>query len=843
MRRSMLSTLFASAIFLTAPASPAFSAEIARLDATNWSKLAPRGKEVDAIYGDVVLKNDHITAVVAFPTPTRHANLTVKNVGAALIDLTTNRPSNDQLSAYYPLAARYAFSPKSLRVTADGQPAHHLPAQGKTVSVSFTAPAGNGKPAAQVTYTLRDGDAYITVTSTLTNELDKPIHVTLSDSIRADKTFVTGVDSKTHLYWAFDEWFRQGYGIVVDGRQPVKMARGTIELHDGDGNVRAAIEAKGKLRVVRRVFPASNLFQVRRLARLLARQPVDTVTILVKDPNGPVANAKVTAHTGKQVYAWGRTRRDGQMLAPLPPGKYTLEVEALGRPKVQIERTVGGEKPQAVAIEMQPCGYAKVTVTDGKGQPIPAKIAFHGQGGTPTPFFGPDSRTARIHNLCYTPNGKVRTELAPGKYEVVISHGPEYDAAFEQIEVRPSETAEIQVSLRRVVDSTGRISTDFHSHSSPSGDNTTSQRGRVLNLLCEHIEFAPCTEHNRISSYVPHLRALKASHLMATCPGIELTGQLLPVNHQNAFPLVYRPHRQDGGGPQVDTDPVVQIRRLAMWDNNAEKLVQTNHPDLQQIYGDRDLDGKPDGGFREMLEVMDVVEVHPPADILRDVKAPKTGRGDRRALHRWLQLLNLGYRIPGVVNTDAHYTFHGSGWLRNFVACSTDDPAQIDPMEIVATSKKGDIIMSTGPYMSVEAVAGDNGKVKATPGGDLKAPGGKVRLRVRVQCANWLDVNRVQVFINGRAAPKLNFTRRAGSAGFGDGVVKFEAEIPVELEGDAHLIVAAAGEGLNMVKVMGPQYGKNIPIAVSNPIFVDVDGGGFRPNGDLLGIPLIGADR
>jgi hypothetical protein len=29
-----------------------------------------------------------------------------------------------------------------------------------------------------------------------------------------------------------------------------------------------------------------------------------------------------------------------------------------------------------------------------------------------------------------------------------------------------------------------------------------------------------------------------------------------------------------------------------------------------------------------------------------------------------------------------------------------------------------------------------------------------------------------------------------------------------------------------------------MPFAVSNPIFVDVDGGGFKPNGDDLGVPF-----
>ena len=54
-------------------------------------------------------------------------------------------------------------------------------------------------------------------------------------------------------------------------------------------------------------------------------------------------------------------------------------------------------------------------------------------------------------------------------------------------------------------------------------------------------------------------------HLMATCSGIELTGLPLPLNHQNAFPLIFKPHLQDGGGPTNDEDPETQIERLALW--------------------------------------------------------------------------------------------------------------------------------------------------------------------------------------------------------------------------------------------------------------------------------------
>lgn len=68
-----------------------------------------QGKEVDWIYGDYLMENDRISLVIAAPLPTRDANLTVRNIGASILDLTLKNPSNDQLSAYIPAAGRYLF--------------------------------------------------------------------------------------------------------------------------------------------------------------------------------------------------------------------------------------------------------------------------------------------------------------------------------------------------------------------------------------------------------------------------------------------------------------------------------------------------------------------------------------------------------------------------------------------------------------------------------------------------------------------------------------------------------------------------------------------------------------
>lgn len=836
-------------VLLATIATEATCVELLQLNEDNYADIAPQGKEVDWIYGDFVLRNSRTLAVIAQPRPERNANMTVRGVAGCLIDLTSRDEPNDQLSAYFPAGGYFVFEggkkvAKSMPPVLpyrSTQPREHL-------GLIFL-----GKPNPRVqdveqleglecelTYWLCDDVPVIGIDTRIVNTGDETRRLKLFDVVRADRDFESGADPSLNLFHTADYWWRQAYGTVAMQRKITleQQARNlAVHFQDDQQNDQVELAPQASVQWSRYLLHAPDSLGIRAIACQLQGTATHPVSFQIADADGVVAGAKVTIKEGNVELGKLSSDKRGIARVELPSGSYTALVEGLGRAEKSHPFEVSSAA-STQAISLPTTGYIHVRVRDENDQPIACKVAFEAASRDDNPFFGPDTFVWEVHNLIYSEDGSFRHAVPPGNYNLLISHGPEYDAVIRPILLKAGKANELYVeaTLRRTVDSRGWISADFHSHSSPSGDNTCSQLGRVLNLLAEHIEFAPCTEHNRISTYVPHLQRLGAVDRMATCSGIELTGNVLPVNHQNAFPLVEFPNQQDGGAPQTSDDPVEQIERLRNWDDQRDKVVQENHPNIPRILCDANEDGVADEGFRGMFPFMDLIEVHPPALILSPPEPSTSENPFGNPSVHWLQLLNLGYRIYGAVNTDAHFTFHGSGFLRNFVRCDTDNPREITVENMIKSCHRGNIVMSNGPFL--EVIASTNQNQTAHPGEDLTVQDGKVRLFVKVQCANWLDVNRVQVLLNGRADKKLDLRRREHQARFRNGVTKFEETLDLELTQDTHVIVVAIGEGLALGPVVGPDHASDTPVAVSNPIFVDVDGNGFQPNGDLLDIPL-----
>ncbi len=829
--------------------SPGRTAELTRLNEKTWDAFVPQGKEVDSIYGDFVLRNDRLICVVANPVAGRNANMTVHNVGGCVIDLTRRDRQSDQLSCYYPgagkLALRFAEAGSQSeqgdrQTTEDADQANR---KGHAVFLSVKSSGGKGELPVEVTYTLQDGWDHVLVESVFSNDGQQPRKIQLTDSIRADRTFDKSPGAKQRLFWVHDKWFHQAYGVFAEPYEIDTASAGRAGLSlqfSQPGAGEATVPAGGEYRFARRLFPAADLFQLKTIAQELEGRRYPSVTVRVEDKSErPVAGAQVEVFRDKerkQSFGLGFTGPDGQVAFAAPPGKYHLRVSALGRENKPLD--IDTTDVQHFEVQLVDPGYVVGHITSTTGGPIPCKVQFRGRNGAPDPSFGPDSGEDAVQNLVYSFNGQFRQAIDPGAYDVIVSYGPEYDAVFTEIEVRRGEEARLEAELRRSVRTPGWISTDFHNHSSPSGDNTSSQYGRVQNILCEQIEYAPCTEHNRISTYTPHLKRMGVEHLVGTCTGIELTGNTLLTNHQNAFPLVYKPHIQDNGAPLPDTNPEAQISRLALWDDRSEKLVQQNHPDIGWLFYDRDGDGKPDGGYKKSVPFIDCMEVHPLDGMLKPAVYKRNGRVENNRIFNWMQLLNQGYRITGVVNTDSHYNFHGSSFLRNYVQSSTDDPAKIETLNIVHAAERGHVMMTSGPFLEVSVQTNADGAAPGFTGRRHRHSLGPRASAGTRPVRNWYDIDRVQVYLNGRPEAKLNFTRAATPERFSDGVVKFDDILKFDVAGDTHVIVMAVGEKTTMGPVRGPAWGSDLPIAVSNPIFIDMDGGGFKANGDTLGAPL-----
>jgi lysophospholipase L1-like esterase len=822
--------------------APAEAVELVTLSAETWDAYAPQGKEVDCIYGDLVLRNAQLVAVIAKPVAGRNANMTVRNAGGCVIDLSSASAQNDQLSAFYP--GGKAMKWRALALEADGRPTE-LPSkrlEARAIVVRCLAETAAGEPVAEVRYKLTGGAKYLAVETLLTNVEPKPLAVGLIDEVRADSSFDKSPAGKSSLFRAYDKWWGQAYGIVRNGPGPndrsllIEAAGTTIRYPTGEEKT-VALASGATQRWTRYLFPASDELGLRAIAADLDKTPQREFQVVVRDTAGQaVAAADVEVQQDKTTYARGRTNEKGELVFRLPAGDF----------QARIHEPAHGEKVLTLAAAAQQVtldepGYVVATIRNEQGGPTPAKVQFRGRDGTPDPDFFHQSGEHTVQNLYYTHNGRFRQALAPGHYDAIVSYGTEHDAVFAKIDVQRGKETKLEAVLTRSVQTPGWVSADFHSHSSPSGDNTASQLGRVLNLLCEQIEFAPCTEHNRLSTYEPHLTRLGVSKLMGTCTGIELTDSPGDVNHHNAFPLLRHEHLQDNGAPESDADVEVKVERLALWDNRSDKLVQQNHPDIGHVFFDRNGDGRPDGGFKKLFPYLDCIEVHPLESILKP-PAPETAATTRRSNNRifnWLQLLNQGLRIPGVVNTDAHYNFHGSGHLRVYVESSTDDPAAVKTLDIVHAVEHGHVIMTSGPFMEVTLESGSGAAARRRgPGDDMTVTDGKATLSVRVQCPNWFDIDRVQVLLNGQPSEALNFTREKTPERFRGGTVKFEQRIPINLPTDTHVIVIAAAERSTLGPVFGPSMGRNMPIAVSNPIYVDVEGNGFQPNHDTLGVPL-----
>jgi hypothetical protein len=670
--------------------------------------LLPGGKEADGIVGDFVLRNDKIHALISGAQPLRRANMTTEYgavLQGVLYDLDLRGAANDQLTAFRPGGESGELS--WVRVANDGSDG------GGLIEAVRTAAKGEGLYTRHE-YRLESGWQHVLVISTFRNESSTPTKATPLPVWKGLSTEwdVAGV----HIGDSIDPFDKRAYAYApAPGAPPLEKE---IELKPGEERV---------FRIV--LATASSPLAAYGVIAALSK-PAGDVSGAVRDPSGAGAihGSLLVTVDGKPIPYYPDA--GGTIAFQIPAGDYKAVFEDMGRDTVERTFSVRPKQNTRVDIAAPAASQASVKIVDESGAASPGRVQFIGAEGTPTPDLGTVHRAHGTDHQYHTHDGSFVQQLPPGKYLVRVTHGPEFNLYEQTITVAKGQTASVTATLRRTVDTTGWISTDYHAHSTPSGDNYCNTNDRIINFAAEHLEFVPTTEHNRIYDWAPHIDRLGLASRMKTIQGMELTGS---GQHFNAFPLTRDPFAQNGGAPLWNYDPRINAIVLRNWGTptlkesgsrfdteanarnkvpyfggGADRWVQANHPIVGNVFFDRDSDGVADGGFVGFEEMIDGAEVWS-TEILNlnpryqfEGVAGGGNKGQQNRTFGWLQMLNQNRRVWCVAVSDAHRIFGGGvgGW-RTYVPSSTDDPARIDAEEIIRNSKAGRMVITNGPFLQV----------------------------------------------------------------------------------------------------------------------------------------------
>ncbi len=239
---------------------------------------------------------------------------------------------------------------------------------------------------------------------------------------------------------------------------------------------------------------------------------------------------------------------DGAFQATMPPGTYwavaTNADQTSTSEPVRFNLAAGGNAILAPVVP-QPA-RVRFRVVDETGALTEAKLSFVSKDasgellerdGLRRPYMGQGRLGNGLRFLANTATGEGVVEVEAGRYDLVVSRGPEYSIARIDLNLAPGEEAQPSIVLRREVDTTGYIGGDFHLHAEASFDSGMPFEKRVISAVVEGLDLAVSTDHDIVADYGPAVRELGLQDRIQTGIGVEMS--TLELGHFIAFPLEY----------------------------------------------------------------------------------------------------------------------------------------------------------------------------------------------------------------------------------------------------------------------------------------------------------------
>ncbi|RBP53301.1 CehA/McbA family metallohydrolase [Arenicella xantha] len=568
--------------------------------------------------------------------------------------------------------------------------------------------------------------------------------------------------------------------------------------------------------------------------------------------SGQITEANAALHIWQdngQPLTHVRPDHDGRFTLRIPRGRYRFEVRGSASRTISRDIEIGATAITLDTFELPTTATIKLP----QGQPM--RLVFEGLDGTPNPNFADTLTGSSVRDddgetflnpvpqlfLAGVEGDPVSVKVAPGKYRVYATHGPEHDLQKVEIEVGDDSLTTLEIAApKRQIATPGYIASDLHVHSGVSFDNAFSETERVRTFVAENGEVMVSSEHDIPVDYAPRIEALGVQNKITSIAAAEVTS-LLPTElnpytsgHANFFP--YQP------------DPLAFRRGMINHENRRwrniihdikqqqpDVVVQLNHPrldlrlsgkslpsDWQEIIDNGQfLDhmgsaGHPYNPHLPLSSAPNNVLIEPdPVTGMRDIDFdlievinPGGEHHEQRirAIRQdWLSLLKQGEKLVATANSDSHRSDVQVAVPRTMVNMSNDQVTAFNQAEFLRSLKAGNVYGTTGPMLEISL--GD--KVM----GEMFS-GQRGQLSLKVFSTDWIPVNLLKLQINGVTIEEYSLDSNK---------TEHTLLIPMSFDQDAFVTVEISGPAEQDYAAIYPGM---TPYAFSNPIYIDYDGDG-----------------
>jgi len=540
-------------------------------------------------------------------------------------------------------------------------------------------------------------------------------------------------------------------------------------------------------------------------------EPRDTIAGVVRQSDGaPAAGARVHVVSVDGARYLTRATADASGAFELSVAETNVTLQAFRRGDGWSAGVPAVAPVEDLEITLAPSATLNVSIADGDGAPIPARvqlIPIDGEAHAPAGLYGERRVMRGRTDVRYVTDGAASLRVPATPHRLVVSYGFEHEIAVVDLDPADGESLTESVVLERALETPGVLCGDFHLHTNRSFDTQDPAALKVLASAAEHLEIPVRSDHEWIGDFEAEIAALGLTDRLYSMGSLELT--TFTFGHFGVFPLdPVAGARNAGAIDWIARGPAEVLGEAASRTGaHGAATVMINHPreggSLLGYFNAAGFD--PDTGDVAVpdnwYDGFTLVEVFNDSDF--DANAEGVVRD-------WFGLLRHGHTAFAVGSSDSHQVADKPvGWPRTCVDVGVDTAPELralgaghlrDRMLAGASTIVGGVF--------VDAVA----RGGAGPGETVPDAMARETIDVTVRAPSWVTVDRLRVIVDGEVTETIALDETTRDPL--DPVVRLRAPIEVAVDPGSFVVLVADGEG-----DLEPVYRSRRPFGVTNPIF------------------------